>query len=107
MQDFDKWTFEEEETSSGQMFSVYNQDGTRITEPYLSASSCRLISAAPQLLASCQAMMKYMEDGFLVRNTNDDHKSDWALKALSFVADMNAMHTAIAKANLPKDETTK
>lgn len=57
-----------------------------------------LIAAAPELLAGCVAMLGYMEKGFLVRNTAGDNEDDWALKALAFVKDIQAMHAAVAKA---------
>lgn len=73
---------------------VFEQAG----HPEQAEANAHIIAAAPKLLASCVAMMKYMEDGFLVRNASNDASSDWALKALSFVKDMQTMHAAIAKA---------
>lgn len=85
------------------MTHLHSENGTMIGSLELGCTekeaNARLIAAAPELLASCTAMMGYMEDGFLVRNTKDDVKSDWAIKALAFVQDLNVMHTAIAKAS--------
>lgn len=50
------WYFEEEETSSDLLFSVYDNDGTRITESYISEASARLIAAAPELLEALEAL---------------------------------------------------
>lgn len=61
-------------------------------------ANAHLLSAAPELLASCIAMMGYMEEGFLVRDTSDDANRDWPLRALSFVKDIKAMHAAVSKA---------
>lgn len=75
---------------------VYNP-GEKISD-YPIDANIALMAASPELFKSCKALMKYMEDGFLVRNTKDDNSSLWALKALEFVRDLNVMHTAIAKA---------
>lgn len=59
-----------------------------------------VLAVAQDLLEGCKAMMGYMESGFLVRDTKDDDKSDWALKSLSFVRDVQKMHAAIKAAEV-------
>lgn len=49
-----QWDFESDETSSGAMFAVYDEYGHRLTEPYISEKSARLIAAAPDLLAALE-----------------------------------------------------
>ena len=57
------WQFEADETSSGAMFGVYNEDGTRITEPYIGERSARLIAAAPELLEVAQRCLAMVSEG--------------------------------------------
>ena len=66
--------------------------------PAAMVANANLIKTAPNLLKSCQAMMAYFESNFIVRNTDNDHNSDWALNSLSFVKDMVDLHKAIARA---------
>lgn len=54
------WGFESDETSSGPMFSVYNNRGRRLTEPYIEEEVARLIAAAPELLAACRAAEEWL-----------------------------------------------
>lgn len=48
------WEYIEDETSSGYMFSVYNEHGKRITESYISEEEAKLIAAAPGLITALQ-----------------------------------------------------
>lgn len=45
------WEYQEDETSTGVMFTVYNEQGKRITESYCSQDEVRLIAAAPDMAA--------------------------------------------------------
>lgn len=56
-----RWEFESGETSSGMMFSVYDECGRRLTEPYISESVARLIAAAPDLLAALEVTASMYE----------------------------------------------
>lgn len=44
-----QWKYETEETSSGLMFSVYDERGTRLTQPYILESQAKLIVTACNL----------------------------------------------------------
>jgi hypothetical protein len=46
------WKFESDETSSGQIFTVYDERGVRISDAYIDENPARLIAAAPDLLAA-------------------------------------------------------
>ncbi|TPM59010.1 hypothetical protein FJ959_09055 [Mesorhizobium sp. B2-2-4] len=52
----EKWAYDAEETSEGVAHSVYDEQGQRLTEPYISESGARLIAAAPELLAALEAV---------------------------------------------------
>ena len=60
-----RWELEVETTSDGQMFSVYDADGTRLTDPYISAGEAMLIAAAPELLLVAQKCLEIVETGSL------------------------------------------
>lgn len=58
------WGFESDETSSGPMFSVYDNRGRRLTEPYIEEEVARLIAAAPELLAVMKSALRILERDF-------------------------------------------
>lgn len=58
------WSFESDETSDGQMFTVYDEHGQRLTDPYISEAHARRISALPALveaLEKTEAVMTIVE----------------------------------------------
>lgn len=61
-------------------------------------ANARLIVAAPDLLAACEAIFKLIDDGELVRNTKNDNSPTWALEQLGLVATLKDAQQAIAKA---------
>lgn len=61
-------------------------------------ANARLISAAPELLEGLKDLFAMMDEGLIVRNTDNDHKSSWALDALIFTKRMKKAYDAIAKA---------
>jgi hypothetical protein len=61
-------------------------------------ANARLIAAAPDLLAACRAVLEQFDSGALVRNTESDGLSDWALRAVKPLKALADMKAAIAKA---------
>jgi len=49
----------------------------------------------PALLDALQALMKHIDDGDLVRNTNNDGASDWAIKMLPLMQTLTGAKAAI------------
>ena len=91
-----EWSVHKSQTS--RTYLVLADDDLIVAADISCKADADMLAATQGLLASCVAMMKYMEDGFLVRNIKNDANKDWALKALEFVKDMNVMHSAIARA---------
>lgn len=52
------WDFEADEASSGKMFTVYDQHGIRLTDPYVGEREARLIAAAPEMFAALEELLK-------------------------------------------------
>ena len=52
------WEYNEEELSTGMSFDVYNENGKRITEAYVTQKEARLIAAAPELLEALEDIYK-------------------------------------------------
>ena len=50
------------------------------------------------LLPALKRVMTLMDSGVLVRNISGDGSSDWPIKMLELVRDLNSIQTAIAKA---------
>jgi hypothetical protein len=61
-------------------------------------ANARLMAAAPDLLAACRAVLEQFALGMLVRNTDSDGCSDWAIKSLGPLGALALMKGAIAKA---------
>jgi hypothetical protein len=61
-------------------------------------ADARLIAAAPDLLEACKAVLEQFDSGALVRNTDSDGLSDWALRAVKPLKALADMKAAIAKA---------
>jgi hypothetical protein len=101
------WTIEEYGDDETPALVIHKDTESRVCfmatpgshgDPAKIEADAHLIAAAPELLTACVAMLGYIESGFLIRNTKNDHQTDWALKALPFVKDLQAMDTAIRKA---------
>ena len=54
---YGQWSFESDETSSGQAFTVYDKSGHRVTDPHIGERQARLIAAAPDLLAALELLL--------------------------------------------------
>lgn len=50
------WSLEQEMTSSGVKFSVYDENGSRLTQPNIDLRAARLIEAAPDLLRALKSL---------------------------------------------------
>lgn len=61
-------------------------------------SNARLIAAAPELLEALKWFIAALENGLLVRDITKDAQSDWALKMMHFVRDLQKATLAVAKA---------
>lgn len=61
-------------------------------------ANARLIAAAPELLEGLKGMISLLDSGYLVRNIDDDHKPDFALKQIEPVRKLKVAVDAIAKA---------
>ncbi len=57
-----------------------------------------LIAAAPEMLAALKAMMGLLDSGYLVRNIDNDHEPDWAMKQIEPVRRLKDAVDAIARA---------
>jgi len=64
----------------------------------VSQKSCALHKNAAELLAAAKGVWKLLEDGVLVRQTNQDHEPDWAIKQIPTVRTLAALEQAIAEA---------
>lgn len=58
----------------------------------------KLTEAEPDLLASLQQFMTWLDEGLLVRDISKDASADWAPKMMEFVVQLNNAKAAIAKA---------
>lgn len=56
-----------------------------------------LIEASPDLLEALQDMFALMDEGWLVRNTNDDAKDGWAMRQMAAVKRLAQARAAISK----------
>lgn len=75
--------------------------GNGTTPEERDANADRIVLAVnchDDLLAACKAIMALIDTGYLVRNTDQDSDSDWAMKQLGPVKDMQSAQAAIAKA---------
>ena len=77
-------------------FCIEFPDGEIITTR--SEERQRLIAAAPELLEACKLLWNHIEKGTLVRDITKDAAPEWALLMVKFVADLNKVQAAIAKA---------
>lgn len=63
-----------------------------------SEGDAHLIAAAPDLLAACETLMGYIDNGTLVRDVERDGQPDFTIRMMHFVRDLGAAQAAIAKA---------
>jgi hypothetical protein len=61
-------------------------------------ANAHLIAAAPDLYAALTDMFALIDEGWLVRQTNEDHKPAFAVRMLPFVARMQKAQAALSKA---------
>ena len=61
-------------------------------------ANARLMAAAPKLLAALEQVIKYLEEGTLVRDITQDAKPEWGMKMMYFVRDLQSWQTAITEA---------
>jgi len=59
---------------------------------------CALHSAAPDLLAACEAIVELLDSGVLIRNTANDDEPDWAVRQIPIIQKLALLPKAIAKA---------
>lgn len=59
---------------------------------------CKKHAAAPELLAALEGLLEQIENGLLVRNTDGDGASDWAIKQIPLIHALTKANAAIAKA---------
>lgn len=77
----------------GQIASVYGHihNGERV-------ANLKLMAAAPELLASLKSLFELMDKGVIVRNIDDDYKSDFTVRMLEFTSVLKKAHDAVKKA---------
>lgn len=61
-------------------------------------ANAKLMAAAPDLLDAIEDVFRLMDEGFLVRNIEDDGQSDWAIKALPAIQRLQKAQAAVRKA---------
>ena len=61
-------------------------------------ANAQLISAAPSMLEALKDLFKMMDEEILVRNIDQDHKPEWALKTMGVITRLKANYDVIAKA---------
>ncbi len=61
-------------------------------------ANARLIAAAPELLTALESIKQLLTDKMLVRNTEGDHQSHWAMNQIPIVSALAQMEQAIKKA---------
>ncbi len=66
----------------------------------MSIEDARLIAAAPELAAALAGILKAFDDGAFVRNTDNDHMSDWAVKLLPYIKLLGDAKASLAKAGI-------
>jgi hypothetical protein len=64
----------------------------------MAKTALRIKAERDALLAACEAIYKRIEDGDLVRDISRDEKSDWSIRMMGFVQDLNRLRLAIAMA---------
>lgn len=61
-------------------------------------ANAKLITTAPEMLDCLQKIMAHIDNGNLVRNIENDHRSDFAIKALPLIMDLKSALSVIKKA---------
>lgn len=92
------WSFTrigEIKNSEGETIAIVTAHSLTISE---GAKLARVMAAAPDLLEAVKDLFKMMDEEILVRNTDGDSASDWALKAMSIVLRLKAASNSIKKA---------
>jgi hypothetical protein len=65
--------------------------------PDLLARAERAEARAKRLAGALKALTARLDDGTLVRNTDDDGAADWTMRMLSFVQELSAARAALAE----------
>lgn len=64
----------------------------------LAATALRVKAERDELLKACKEVWRMFEQGYIVRDTSKDYKSDWAVKQLPLIRALGMLQAAIAKA---------
>lgn len=74
------WEFEQEELSDGYYYSVYNENGTRITDNRIGQKDALLVYAAPELLEALKAAEQF------IKGTSGNGETDFRAGLLAVIA---------------------